>query len=195
MTSNQIKIQFLIKGYRFKHKDDPEKIRQLERILWHSIPVVYPNWYWEMGELENAIHNRKLAKWRTNKYLNEMAECYDHLFFVTLTFNDECLKNTDEKTRHTYVARYLKQQARCYYANIDHGEKNEREHYHAVVSDRVDFSAWTHGAINAKEIRLDRKDIKRISTYMRKLTNHAFKLGTGKAFHSRGILNPDTLPF
>ena len=195
MTQNQIKIQFLIKGYRLKHKDEPEKIKQLERIIWKSVPIVYPNWNWEMGEIENAIKNRKLAKWRTKKYLEEMVECYDHLYFVTLTFTDEVLNNTDEKTRRTYVARYLKKQVRCYYANIDYGAQNEREHYHAVVSDTVNFAEWTHGGINAKKMRYNKSDIKRISTYMRKLTNHAHKLGTGKAFHSRGLKDVDTLPF
>lgn len=195
MTQNQIKIQFLIKGYRYKHKDEPEKIKQLERILWKSIPIVYPNYFWEMGEIERAIQNRKLTKWRTNKFLTEMAECYDHLYFVTLTFTDEVMKSTTERTRHRYVTQFLKSEVRCYYANIDYGEKNEREHYHAVVSDKVDFSKWTHGSINAEQIRNTKKDRRKISTYMRKLTNHAHKMGTGKAFHSRGMLDVDTLPF
>lgn len=195
MTSNQIKIQFLIRGYRYKHKDEPEKIRQLERIIWKSFPIVYPNYSWDMGEIERAIHNRKLTKWRTNKFLCEMAECYDHLYFVTLTFTDDVMKSTTERTRHRYVTQFLKQEVRCYYANIDYGKQNEREHYHAVVSDKVDFSKWTHGSINAKEIRNSKTDRLKISSYMRKLTNHAHKIGTGKAFHSRGLLDVDTLPF
>ena len=195
MTPNQVKIQYLINGYRYKHKNEPEKIKQLEKIIWHSYPIVYPKYECEQKELEYLIKSRKSAKYRTYKFLTDMSECYDQLYFVTLTFTDEVLESTNERTRHRYVSRYLKDQVRCYYANIDYGEKNGREHFHAVVSDKVDFDAWKYGNVNAKRLGGSKTDRRKISTYMRKLTNHANKFTTGKAFHSRGLLEVDELPF
>lgn len=194
-TPNQIKIQFLIKGYRYKHKNEPEKIKQLEKIIWYSYPIVYPNYEQQTNEAEYLIRQRKQAKYRTYKFLNDMAACYDQLYFVTLTFTDDVLESTNERTRHRYVSWYLKDQVRCYYANIDHGEKNGREHYHAVVSDKVDFEAWKYGNINSRRIGNTKGDRQRVGTYMRKLTNHANKFTTGKCFHSRGMKEIDELPF
>lgn len=192
MTSRQVKIQYLLRKLRYKYKGDAKMNAEIDKIVWFSLPVVYPNFQEDSKIISKAINNRKVAKWRTKKYLNEMAESYDHLFFVTLTFDDETLNNTSEQTRHRYVSKYLKENVRCYYANVDYGSKNEREHYHAVVSDRVDFTKWNYGSINAKQVR---RSTDGIATYMRKLTNHANKLGTGKAFHSRGLLEVDSLPF
>lgn len=56
-----------------------------------------------------------------------------YLYFVTLTFDEDTLKDTSKDTRHTYISRFLKDNAFYYIANIDYGTKNDREHYHAIV--------------------------------------------------------------
>lgn len=199
MTSNQIQIQYLLKKLRYKYRGDSAKNNALNQIVWFSLPAVYPEWNAEAHEMTKAMENRKQAKKRTKRYLQGMYDSYNSLFFVTLTFNDECLKGTNEKTRHSYVSRFLNANFRDYYANVDYGTQNEREHYHAVVSDEITKQArieWSrYGNVNFKRMRGSRNDVNRVGTYMRKLTNHANKLSTGKSFHKRGLKDVDELPF
>lgn len=119
------------------------------------------------------------ATWSRLKRLKERISSYmakGQCLFVTLTFNDECLNSTSEKTRRKYVTRYLKDNAIYYLANIDYGSKNDREHYHAVVvAEKISFKEWRkNGNINAKKIR-QTSDYEKVSKYINKLTNHAIK--------------------
>ena len=99
--------------------------------------------------------------------------------FLTLTFTDHVLVSTTEKTRRTYVSRFLKENCIDYLANIDFGAKNGREHYHAVVSveNKLDYSKWKFGALNGLKIRNDSKPIT-LAKYINKLSNHATKSTT-----------------
>lgn len=108
--------------------------------------------------------------------------------FLTLTFTDDVLASTTEKTRRTYVSRFLKENCIDYLANIDFGSKNGREHYHAVVSvkNKLDYSKWKFGALNGLKIRVNSKPIA-IAKYINKLSNHATKSTTknSKLIYSR----------
>lgn len=95
--------------------------------------------------------------------------------FLTLTFRDDVLATTSEQTRRRYVTRFLKKHCKQYIANIDFGTNNEREHYHAVVSNKVDLSAWQYGALNAIKIVKTKDSIRALPKYISKLTNHAIK--------------------
>lgn len=102
--------------------------------------------------------------------------------FLTLTFNDVTLNNTNQKTRCRYVKKFLSEQCKAYVANIDFGAKNGREHYHAVILpelDMIDYFRWTYGAINGKRIHSTEKDLKKVAKYITKLTSHAVKETTG----------------
>lgn len=129
----------------------------------------------EIVKIEKASYNRstRLRKRIENMLLN--GEC----LFLTLTFNDNTLTNTNEKTRRQLVVRYLKSFNCQYIANIDFGSKNGREHYHAIINTNcIDLSAWRkYGNINVQRVR--NKDIElsktRLSKYISKLSNHAIK--------------------
>ena len=97
--------------------------------------------------------------------------------FLTFTFTDEVLANTNEHTRRRYVIRFLKKHCKQYIANIDYGTENEREHYHAVVSNKVDLLAWTkkYGTLNGIKIVKTKDSIRALPKYISKLTNHAIK--------------------
>ena len=117
-------------------------------------------------------------------------------YFLTLTFNDDTLSNTDVKTRRTYVARFLKSVSDDYVGNVDFGKLNGREHYHAVIhSDKLDdiqyqytnrfgwicsdceqFADWSKlGFYSIKSCGKDEKDKQKLAWYVSKLTNHAVK--------------------
>lgn len=98
--------------------------------------------------------------------------------FITLTFSDKTLANTDIDKRRRLVQRYLKSNCSQYVANIDYGKTNGREHYHALVSNDIDFTDWyKYGTINAERVRPCEDSPKRLSRYITKLTNHALKVG------------------
>ena len=97
-------------------------------------------------------------------------------YFITITFNDETLFKTNEKTRRVYVSRWLKSLSPFYVANIDYGELNGREHYHAVItSDQRPPKTWPYGFIDILKVKTTDNDTTRISKYISKLTNHAIK--------------------
>lgn len=128
--------------------------------------------------------------------------------FLTLTFSDETLAKTSEKTRREYVRKYLKTQSTEFVANIDYGTKNEREHYHAIIyapNQKIDLAPWKkRGFIFAEKIRFKDSE-KRLAKYIAKLTRHALKESTKRkthcprliySRHTRGIsFLEDILPF
>lgn len=128
--------------------------------------------YNEAKKINKADLNRNVRlKKRIAKYLS-MGQC----LFLTFTFNDTCLNNTNEQTRRKYVRRWLKDYSSYYIANIDFGSRNEREHYHALIRvDRVDPTTWkNNGTINIKRVK-PTSDGKALAKYISKLTNHAIK--------------------
>ena len=83
-----------------------------------------------------VANNLNHAKYqRTKRLKNRIQEAVESgsAYFITITFNDKTLNNTNEQTRRKYVSRWLKSLSEFYVANIDYGLINEREHYHAVI--------------------------------------------------------------
>lgn len=118
----------------------------------------------------NAKRVIRLNK-RIEQYLN--SGC---CIWLTLTFTNEVLSKTTQETRKQYVRKYLKSQSCSYVANIDYGNENEREHYHAVVlADYVDMAQWSYGYAYTERIKNHLKSSIKISKYVSKLTNHAIK--------------------
>lgn len=198
-TKYQVQIQYLVQRYRYKHRDDRKALDALERILWYSYPVVYPNWETSQRDAQRLINARRQAKKRANRYITEMAQTQERLAFVTLTFRDDVLASTSERTRHRYVSAFLKASYRDYIANVDYGSKSGREHYHAVVALDPESPPleWQYGFINAKNISVtpENRSKQRLSSYLLKLSNHAGKPSAGRIFHAKGLREVDALPF
>lgn len=102
------------------------------------------------------------------------------LVFLTLTFKDEWLESTSFITRRRYTQRFLNENAFHYIANVDYGDENGREHYHALVmiDKDIEHKLWKYGAINFQNIPLKSKDIKSVKNYILKLNNHSYKEST-----------------
>lgn len=130
--------------------------------------------YHECEKIVKATNNRttRLRKRIKDMILNN--ECV----FLSLTFSPETLENTTAEERRLLVVRYLKSQSNIYVANIDFGKENEREHYHALVSNTsLNYELWhKYGAIKGIKTANKRNcDITRLTRYINKLTNHAIK--------------------
>ena len=136
---------------------------------------------YELKCCSQLFNNRRKRVQRLKSKLRKRVELYDCLF-LTLTFTNEVLSSTNEKTRRTYVSRFLRDLCVPFYvANIDYGEQNEREHYHAIVqSNFIDCHSYKYGIINVERIRKNKLGADKISYYINKLSYHAFKDSTGQ---------------
>lgn len=139
----------------------------------------------ECFKIYNANRQRKknnwleLCKW---VYAITHIKSYQgyHLIFGTLTFSDKTLESTSERTRTRYVTKYLSDHTFHYTANIDFGEKNNREHYHfiAMVKDDLKCKNWKYGISKYERIAISPRDLKRVKNYLLKLNNHSYKSST-----------------
>lgn len=117
--------------------------------------------------------------------------------FLTLTFNDSFFeRETSEETRRRYIRRFLKEQCSEYVANVDYGDKNGREHFHAIVipkSTRIDYAPYCDffdgSRIYSEDILVSEKSKRSLSLYINKLTNHSLKASGRykRLIYSRGL--------
>ena len=123
----------------------------------------------------NDSYKHRILRLR-KKILNVIMQSHN-IFFLTFTFKNSVLKSTDSYTRRRYVQRWLKSNCYDYVGNIDFGEKNHREHYHALVSiDRVDTHSWLiNGAMNFEQVYLDKNIDEKMAKYINKFMYHAIK--------------------
>lgn len=106
-------------------------------------------------------------------YLSESSNVY----FLTFTFTDDTLNNTNDDSRRQFVRRWLNDNTSNFVANIDFGEQNGREHYHALVNaDYINTSSWLkHGAMSFELVKVNIKSIDKMAKYINKFLNHAIK--------------------
>lgn len=129
---------------------------------------------------ECLLESRRKKKARVKTKITGLVSEGSSLF-LTLTFKDSVFETTSKETRRRYVRRYLKKYCNRYVANIDFGEENGREHYHAVVDGLkdIDFREWhKYGGLKSRHIKTKEQQAEIISSYITKLTNHAIKNST-----------------
>lgn len=168
------KVQRKLSKQIYLSIEDIDKVKMLYD-EWYEKMLFYGSELWiEAKRVNGARYSRNTRLW---KRIYKML-CKGQCIFLTMTFTDYDLSHSTFEDRRRWVRRYLKSQSDYYIANLDFGEKNGREHYHAVIlADQVDYNAWNqkHGNINGKKIHAGVDDAKRLSKYVSKLTNHAIK--------------------
>lgn len=172
-------------------------------IVWNAMLTRLEPYVAMAEELTESVRNEcdlilnadKQRRKRLRAKINLMfmrGSCY----FVTLTFNDEVLNSTTYKDRRIMVTRFLKTVGVEYVGNVDFGKTTEREHYHAIVRSYTlcniqyhyfkkygwicdeceQFSKWSkNGFYTIKSCNKEENDIKKLASYVTKLTNHAVK--------------------
>lgn len=129
-------------------------------------------------KIANNINNANFQRVKRLKKRIEGILINSNAYFITITFNNEVLVNTNKLTRRRYVSRYLQSISDSYVANIDFGDQKGREHYHAVVeSEKRPINSWKYGFIKIQKVAESENDITRLAKYTSKLTNHAIKNG------------------
>lgn len=147
--------------------------------LESAYSILFPEIWKECKRINNSDIKRVA---RLKNRINSIITNSNFSYFLTLTFTDKVLKSTSKKTRRVYVTRFLNSISLNFVANIDFGEENGREHYHAVVASKNALNnvkmakLWQYGFSNAKKINktINKNDI-RLAKYISKLTNHAIK--------------------
>ena len=153
-------------------KSDRDYDTAVEQRFFYS--HLMPEEWQEASRVEDANRHQT---WRLKKRIEQMLTTSSVCVFLTLTFRDDVLANTNSETRRQYVRKWLKLNSTEYVANIDFGGKNGREHYHAVSNARVDPKTWSYGNCGVEKVRYspESKSPVKLAKYVAKLTNHAIK--------------------
>ena len=163
-------------------------------------------------EYERILCARYMKVSRVKKRLVWLLARFEYVYFVTFTFDNKRL-NQKEETRRKLIKKTLEQiQGAKWILNIDYGKKNEREHYHCIVGlnnldldgDLISFLLTNKQQelgdiyldyklktiypcfVSAERIGKHNEDIKRLSKYIDKLSNHCLKSST---YNSRIVYN------
>lgn len=161
---------------RSASREEFEKALLVEAIQYEENPIEWN----EAKRINKATFNRNT---RLKKRIEKMLTSGTCLF-LTLTFDDHTMSETTAETRRKYVLRFFEQFGVRYIANVDYGERNGREHYHAIIEiEKIDYHLWEYGIINGQKVRYnadDKSDVSalRLAKYVSKLVNHAIKATT-----------------
>jgi hypothetical protein len=228
-------MQGLVQKLRRKYRNncDTKHSKILTNIVGLSIPVVYGS-HLVMGDAQRKLDNVKRARARIRSYIRGMIDtfCYPSvlnkfnpsaLYLVSLTFDDLALNLTSRATRDKYCRDFLNSVTLDYFACLDFGKENNREHYHAIiVTDEPlflfyrnkkgkeylhfanDDKQWKYGFYSVRKINIDPVDQYKTLNYAFKSSNYAFKSADDdngvRPFHKRGVVhlqepNIKALPF
>lgn len=138
----------------------------------------------------NEIEFRKLYesnRKRKNRYSKWFRGCikkYNLLYFVTLTFNNDYICSEDEAiVLLSTLIRKLKPLGIDCRFNVDYGSDFGRLHFHGVSN--VPFEEyWNYGFSKDIIINFTNDSITRVTAYVNKIINHAFKSTTGRVIRS-----------
>lgn len=150
---------------------------------------LYERYYKAVIIANKIINNNNAKKTRLRKFIDNEIFSTGKALFLTHTFRDSVLKSTSVKTRRVYIQRFLSQFNVPAVANIDFGSKKHREHYHSIIAiDKVNPQLYRYGNLDIVRITINENSLKKTSTYLTKLTYHALKQSTRKAFKNNSLI-------
>lgn len=137
------------------------------------------------SNLEKILKNRYNKISRIKKRFVWLIVKYRYQYFLTFTFDSHYIDKTDRTKRDLIKKTLLSFDNDIkYIVNVDYGKQNEREHYHAIVgtnnSDNLrDFLKLNYPCLTSCDlINTGIDDIKKVSKYINKLSNHCLKDST-----------------
>lgn len=138
--------------------------------------------------INNTIKSHEKFYTRIRKRVKRIIQ-QEHSYFMTFTLKDQAL----DLHQRTHIKKITETLASLsvidYVLNNDYGDKNNRLHYHCVAcfSFQLDYTTfyetYKYGAVNCRAII--KKDLKSITEYLLKLTNHALKKTSAKIWRKR----------
>lgn len=139
----------------------------------------------ENNDYERILNNRYCKVSRIKKRLVYLITHFDYLYFCTFTFDDYFIKKCDRSKRDLIKHCIIRFDIDVnYILNVDYGKKNEREHYHCIIATNNNgnlrnYLKCTYPFFTSCDsINKSNNDIKRLSKYINKLSNHCIKDST-----------------
>lgn len=194
MTKWQLRMQNILNHIEFKYlqwytaNKDEKNLKRLKE----NIYVLWPEWDTEEKERNKFLKAQREKKRRYKKRIKEMLECYETLYFVTLTGDNKKIKKNFDKTLKKKVKKYLDENCKDYIANGDYGSKNGRYHVHAVVAWNNTRKKFQYGFTDQSKL----KNVEKTSKYLTKIVNHAGKPTVEKIWNKKkGMKEVEKLPW
>ena len=136
-------------------------------------------------DFERILSARYMKVSRLKKKIIYLMARHKNIYFCTFTFNDYYLDKS-ERTQKDLIKRslYSFDINIKFVLNVDYGSKNERLHYHGIIATDSDldlrqFLKLSYPCFTScDKVPITTNDIKRLSKYINKLTNHSLKEST-----------------
>lgn len=134
--------------------------------------------------VKNILNARYNKVRRIKEHFLYIINRRKYVFFLTFTFNEKYINKCD-RTKKDLIKSCLNDiDDSLYILNVDYGDKNERQHYHCILGTDFDFTNSIYFDLTypcfsyCEKIRLNTDDVKKVSKYINKLSNHACKDST-----------------
>ena len=136
-------------------------------------------------EFERILSARYMKVSRLKKKIIYLMARHKYIYFCTFTFNDYYITKS-ERTQKDLIKSclYNFDNNIKYVLNVDYGSKNERLHYHGIIATdtKLDLRNYLKIAYpcftSCDRVPITTNDVKRLSKYINKLTNHSLKSST-----------------
>lgn len=149
----------------------------LHRSALELLAYLLENYKSEFFICQRIVNNYMHKRNRLRKFITKMLE--NDCIYLTCTFTDDVLDNTSADTRRVYIRRFLGKFKTNAVANIDFGDENEREHYHAIIElPFINHTEYKYGNLDIERVINNGVSQNKLSTYIVKLTYHALKDST-----------------
>lgn len=134
----------------------------------------------KMHSIINARYNKCS---RIKRRLVHLLNHRQFIWFITFTFDDNYINKCD-RTKRDLIKSCLNTSDFMYILNVDYGKKTEREHYHCILGTDLELDLDTilkscyPCFVYAEMCRTSDNDLKRLTKYINKLSNHCIKDST-----------------
>ena len=151
-------------------------------------------------EYERILSARYMKVSRVKKRLVYLLYNFRYIWFCTFTFDDYYINKCD-RTKKDLIKKCINKFDFKYILNVDYGKKTEREHYHCIIATdyNIDLDKYLKEHYmcfsSALLCNTDITDLKRLTKYINKLSNHCVKASTKREriiynFKGFDLVNP-----
>lgn len=141
--------------------------------------------YNQIQKLDNILKARYNKISRIKRRFVYLITNYRYHYFCTFTFDNDLISKCDRTKRDIIKNSLLSFDSDIkYILNVDYGSKTEREHYHCLIATNNNANLRQHlkefypCRSGCEYISTSSDDIKRLSKYINKLSNHCIKDST-----------------
>lgn len=154
-----------------------EQNKLSKQLFYNGLDIELPRY------VKNTLNARYMRVSRVKDRFHYLICRRKYAYFLTFTFDNNYIYKCD-RTKRDLIKNCLNSiDDSLYILNIDYGDRTEREHYHCILGTDVllskTFFLLTYPCFTwVEQIPLDMTQIKKVSKYINKLSNHSIKDST-----------------